>query len=146
MAGDRARWLQGRGDPRNAAGDGRVHRDGDRVFVGGRRFQRGKLAVEQADRHEMAMTGPGPLANQLPRAFEINQPDLRAITNDNVAIAPLQRRTGDHPGIAPGAPCVDPGGNRGEPRGTVLVVEWMTGLHLRDVLRWMQGIAFLKKP
>ena len=94
----------------------------------------------------MAAPRREPLGDRFPRPCEINQPDARAIADDHLAVTPLERRAGDNPGFAPGAPFVDKRGDRGKPGGAVRVIERVTGAHLGDILRWMQRIAFLKKP
>jgi len=87
-----------------------------------------------------------PLADQRTRSFEIDQPDIGPAPDDDVTVAAFQRRAGDDPALAIVAPLVDPRRDGGEPGRAVLVIERMSRLHLRDVLRWMQRVAFQKQP
>src|ERR1700761_2580689 len=53
--------------------------DHDRPLVGRRLLERGELAVEQADRHEVLVARGHALVDQLLRAPEIDQPHLRPV-------------------------------------------------------------------
>src|SRR5690606_14904035 len=76
---------------------GALDRYGNRVFVRARRFQRVELALQQARRHEMAAALCHPPRDEVLAAAEENQPHLRAVADEDAAVAALQRRAGDDP-------------------------------------------------
>src|SRR5689334_23984603 len=87
-----------------------------------------------------------PSLDQLPRACEIDEPNIPAVPDDDFAVMALQRRASDNPALALPAPYIDPRRDGGEPGSPVFIIERVSGLHLRDVLRRVQRIAFLKQP
>src|SRR5882762_2836677 len=90
----------------------------------------------------MAVPGRQPLRYQLTRAGQVDEYD--AVGPQDLAIAPLQRRARDDsrsPGIGAFA---DPGGDPLQPRLAVLVVQRVSGGHLRDIGRRMQLVALLR--
>src|ERR1700733_7700385 len=76
----------------------RLDRDNDWIFVWSRFFQRLELTVKQAFRHEMLMTGSDAACDQLLIALEIDQTDVGAIANQDIAVATFQSRACDNAG------------------------------------------------
>src|SRR5689334_802349 len=87
-----------------------------------------------------------PSLDQLPRACEIDEPNIPAVPDDDFAVMALQRRASDDPALALPAPRIDPRRDGREPGSPVFIIERVSGLHLRDVLRRVQRVAFLKQP
>lgn len=68
-----------------------VDRDGRAGFVVAQRFEVGELRVEQAGRHEVALSRSDPCGDQLGRAIEVQKEDVRRGGSQPVTVAPLQR-------------------------------------------------------
>jgi hypothetical protein len=79
-------------------------------------------------------------------ATQVDQPNLRPVADDDIAIAPLQGGTGDDPGPAFRALAIDPGGHCFEPGLAVGVGQSNAGVHFRDIGLRMEPIAFLRRP
>src|ERR1700726_3809112 len=77
-----------------------LDRNDDRVFIRCRLLERRELALEQARRHEVLMTGGDAPRNELDVAPEADQAHVRAFADDNLAVATLERRAGDHAAFA----------------------------------------------
>src|SRR5262252_4344123 len=70
-------------------------RNNDRMFVRLRLFERCELAVEQRGRHEMPVASRQPARNQVPLALEVDDADVRAFADQDIAISPFERRARD---------------------------------------------------
>jgi hypothetical protein len=79
-------------------------------------------------------------------ATQVDDAHLRSPARQQVAIAAFKRRAGDHTGPADLPPGVDPRCDLLEPGPLVSVVERMAGVHLGDVRRRMEFVAFLEWP
>src|SRR5262245_15103644 len=124
----------------------RNDRDHDRVLVRPRLFQCRELAVEQRGGHEMPIACRQPPCDQVPRALQIDDADIAALANQDIAIGAFERRAGDGP-VIPDAPRrVDPGGNAMQPGPAVLVSQRLAGVHLPDVGLWVEPVAVLVDP
>src|SRR5262249_45025169 len=96
--------------------------------------------------HEMTAARGEPFDNQLTRAFEINQPNIAASTDDLPPIGASQRRAGDYPVLSATTPLIDDCGNRRQPRLAIGSCERLAAPHLRDILGGMEVIALLEFP
>jgi len=106
----------------------------------------GELAVEQRRRHEMAVSGGKSPANELGRPPEVDQRHFGPIADDDVAVAALESRAGHYSRLALCPPLVDPLSDPSQPRQPVGITERCAALHLLDIRRRMQRIAFLVGP
>ncbi len=70
----------------------RSDRDHDRVFVRLRLFERRELAVEQRGWHEVPVACRQPARDQVSLAFEIDDLDVGALADQDIAIGALERR------------------------------------------------------
>ena len=116
------------------------------MLVDARWFQRRELAVEQAGRHEMPFAVAHPVADQLPIPFEIDQPDVAAIADQDLAIGLLERRAGDDDGLTLGATARDFVGDRLQPGPAIRVGEGLARAHLGDIGRRVETVAILEAP
>jgi hypothetical protein len=94
----------------------------------------------------MIAAGGEPFDDQLTRAFEINQPNIAASTDDLSPIGASQRRAGDYPVLSAATPLVDDCGNRRQPRLAIGISERLSAPHLGDVLGGVEVVAFLEFP
>ncbi|CAK7282163.1 hypothetical protein SGPA1_20129 [Streptomyces misionensis JCM 4497] len=104
---------------------------GDTRLVRPQGFQRGELGVQQRGRHEVPLTLPHPVLDQLPVAREVHEHHSGRHGPQPVAVRPLQRRAADHP-AEPG-PAVRPVADGVQPGPAVGVLERDPGRHLVDV-------------
>src|SRR5215469_16842196 len=86
------------------------------------------------------------LRNQVPTDAQIDQPSLRPVADDDLAIDPLERGACDDARLLLGALSIDPGGHALEPRAAVRIRQWNSRVHLGDIRFRMQRIAFLERP
>ena len=86
------------------------------------------------------------LADDLAAAAQIDQPHLRPVADDHVAIGPLEGGAGDDSGLSGFALTVDPGGHGGEPGRAIRIGQGNAGMHLGDIRLGMQRIALLEGP
>ncbi|MFZ0125120.1 MAG: hypothetical protein WAL48_13155 [Xanthobacteraceae bacterium] len=120
--------------------------DADRVFVEVGLLQDCELAVEEARRHKMLFAGGQARGNHRPVGVQVDDAHLRSPTGQEVAIAAPERRAGDDAGRAGLPPGVDPVCDLLQPGPPVAVIERMAGMHLGDVRRRMELVAFLERP
>src|SRR5438270_12109586 len=78
----------------------RNDRDHDCMFVRLRLLEARKLAVEQRGRHEMRVACREPPRDQIPIALEIDEADIRAVADQDIAVNALERRACDDAMIA----------------------------------------------
>src|SRR5215472_762533 len=121
-------------------------RNNDRMFVCLRLFEGCELAVEQRGWHEMPVAPRQPARDQVPLALEIDDADVRAIAEQDIAISPFERRARDGAMIADTPRRVDPGGNTMQPGPAILIGEWHAAMHLLDVRRGVERVALLEDP
>ena len=138
--------VQRRQDLRHDLARLRLDRDDDGIFVRSRFLQRFELAVKQASRHEMLMAGGDTACDQRLVTLEIDQTDVCTITDQNIAVAALQRGARDDAMSARTTRLVDPGGDRIQPGPTILIGERNTAVHLVDVGGRMKPIGVLELP
>jgi hypothetical protein len=68
-----------------------------------------------------------PTRDQVPLALQIDDADIAALTNQDIAIGAFESRAGDG-AMIPNAPGrVDPGGNPVQPRPAVLICQRLAG-------------------
>src|SRR5215469_11841476 len=116
------------------------------VFVPVRFLDGVELALQQAGGHEMPVSACEAFGDEGVAAAQIDQPNLRPVADDQIAVAPLQGGACDDPGLALGALAVDPGRHSFEPGLAVAACQRNSGVHLCDVGLRMQPIAFLERP
>src|SRR5262245_52702257 len=68
----------------------RNDRDYDRVFARLRLFECRELAVEQRGWHEMPVACRQPMRDQVLLAFQIDDADIAALTNQDIAISAFE--------------------------------------------------------
>src|SRR5262249_40392309 len=119
----------------------RCDRKDDWVLVGLRLFECGKLTVEQRRGHEMTVACREPARNQVQFAFEMDEPDIAPLADENVAVGPFERRAGDNAVITGASRRIDPSGDAVQPWPAVLVRERLPGVHLFDVRGRMEPVA-----
>src|SRR6516164_8459231 len=135
--------------PNDLLGDsvGRFSRiDCQRVLTWFRLFERIDLTAQQRRGHEMALPFGNMLGHKVEAATKVDQSDLRAIPDDELAICPLERRARDNPGLLLGALSVDPGCHAFQPRLAVRVGQRNSGMHLGNIDFGMKRVALLKGP
>src|SRR6185312_3086473 len=108
----------------------RNDRDHDCMFVRLRLLEARKLAVEQRGRHEMRVACREPPGDQVPIALEIDEADIGAATDQDIAIGTLERRASDGAMIPDAPRRVDPGGDAVQPGPAILVGERHAAVHL----------------
>src|SRR5262249_36198497 len=124
----------------------RSNRNHDRMLIRLRRFEGRELAVEQGRWHEMPVARRQPTRDQIPPAFEIDDADVGALADQDIAIGAFERRACDGAMVA-GAPSrVDPGGDALQPGPAILVGERLPGVHLLDVGLRVEPVALLEDP
>ena len=74
-----------------------------------------------------------PLRDEVAVALQKDKPDVFALTDQNVAIGTLERRTGDDAMAAGASRGVDPFGDGLKPRPAVGIVERLAVVHLFDI-------------
>lgn len=79
------------------------------------------------------------------RPLEVDESDVAPVPEDDVAIAPLQRRAGDDTSLAPLPPDIDPASNRLEPRQAVGIGQRRPALHLLHVLARVEIVTVLER-
>src|SRR5215831_8250511 len=121
-------------------------RNNDRMFVRLRLFEGCELAVEQRGWHEMPIARRQPARDQVPLALEIDDTDIGAIADQDIAISPFERRARDGAMIADTPRRVDPGRNAMQPGPAILIGEWHAAMHLLDVRRRVEPVALLEDP
>src|SRR5262245_26821485 len=109
-------------------------------------LQRRQLAVEEACRHEVSFARGEARGDQLDVAMQIEETHLRSPASEEIAITALERRAGNHAGLAGLPPAVDPGRDLFKPGPPVAVVERMSGVHLGDARSRMKIVAFFEGP
>src|SRR5579872_1838415 len=102
--------------------------------------------MQQASRHEMFMTNGKTAGNQCFVTLQIDQTNVCAVADQNIAVATLQCGARDDTMCARAARLVDPASDRAEPGPTVLVAERNAVVHLVNVRRRMKPIGILKLP
>ena len=118
----------------------------DRMLVGVGLLQRCQLAVEEACRHEVSFARGEARGDQLDVAVQIEETYVRSPASEEIAITALERRAGNHAGLAGLPPAVDPIRDLFKPGPPVAVVERMSGAHLGDIRSRMEVVAFLEGP
>ena len=118
----------------------------DRILVGAGLLQRCQLAVEEACRHEVSFARGEARGDQLDLAVQIEETYVRSPASEEIAITALERRAGNHAGLAGLPPAVDPVRDLFKPGPPVAVVERMSGVHLGDIRSRMEVVAFLEGP
>src|SRR5207302_4425595 len=88
--------LQRRSDLLDDVARARLDRDRDGALAGTGLFERLELTVQQACRHEMPVAGGHAPGDQRLAALEVDEAHVRARVDDDVAVAPLERRAGEH--------------------------------------------------
>src|SRR5215471_1694570 len=111
-----------------------------------RLFECRELAVEQRAWHEMSVARRQPTRDQIPPALEIDDADVGALADQDIAIGAFERRACDGAMVA-GAPSrVDPGGDALQPGPAILVGERLPAVHFLDVRLRVEPIALLENP
>src|SRR4029077_15223942 len=92
-----------------------------------------------------------PLARLQPRfdqveiALEVDKPHvISLIVRHQIAVAPLQRRAGNHAGRPCGAMLRDPGGDRLQPRPAIRVGQRLAATHFLDISLRMKAVRIPK--
>src|SRR5262252_10031521 len=85
-------------------------------------------------------------ANQRPVAVQMDDTHLGSPAGEEVAIAALEHRAGDHARLARLPPAIDPVCDPFEQRPLVAVIEWMASVHFADVRCRMEVGALLEWP
>src|SRR6266571_2631716 len=142
----RLRKFQRRDDLVDDIARARLDRGGDRALVGTGLLQGLELAVQQARRHEVTVAGGHASRDQRLAALQIDETYVPAAVDDDVAIAALERRAGEHDVPAGAARFVDERGDGVEPRPAVLVGERDALVHLLDIGGRVEPIAVLEFP
>src|SRR5436190_4854708 len=120
--------------------------DHDRTLVRLRLLQRPELAVEELRRHKVPLARGQPPQDQIAVAFEIDEGDIGALPDENIAVRTFERRAGNHAMIASLSRRIDPGRDGIEPGPAVLVGERLAPMHLVDVRLGMKPIGVLVDP
>src|SRR5262245_39836591 len=87
-----------------------------------------------------------PARDQVPLALQIDDADIAALANQDVAIGAFERRAGDGAMIPDAPRRVDPGGHAMQPGPPVLIGQRLAGVHLPDVGLWVEAVAVLLDP
>ena len=116
------------------------------MFVRQRLLEARKLAVEQRGRHEMRVACREPPGDQVPIALEIDEADIGAATDQDIAIGTLERRASDGAMIPDAPRRIDPGGDAVQPGPAILVGERHAAVHLLYVRRGVEPVALLEDP
>src|SRR5215471_20992606 len=82
--------------------------------------------------------------NQRPLAVQINDAHVRPTAGQEVAVAALERRAGDHAARADLAAIVNPCRNLLEPAPLLTIIERMGRVQLADVRRRMELATFFE--
>src|SRR5690242_17690058 len=82
--------------------------------------------------------------DQIVIALEINQIYVGTLADNDIAIAALERRAGEHAELSALAPAVDFSGDLAQPRQPVGIGQWLAVTHLFDIGIRMQFVAFLE--
>jgi hypothetical protein len=94
----------------------------------------------------MLVAGGDTARDQCFVALEVDQANVRAIADQDIAVVALQRGTGDDAVSARTTRLVDPGSDRAQPRPTILIGEGNTVVHLLDVGCRVEPIGVLEFP
>src|SRR5919109_3995536 len=94
----------------------------------------------------MALPRGETMRDQLAIAPEIDEPHVRAVADQDVAVTALQGRAGHDAVPALGAPAIDLRGDRLEPGKPVGIVERDAAAHLGDVGGRMEIVGFGEVP
>src|SRR5580704_11772212 len=94
----------------------------------------------------MLVTGGKAARDQVLLALEVDQPHVGAVADENIAVAPLERRAWDDAVPTRMAGLIDPGGDRLQPRPAILVSERNAAVHLVDIGRGVKPIGILELP
>src|SRR5262249_49099140 len=105
-----------------------------------------KLAVEQLRRHEVTAPRAQSLQDQVARAFQVYQPYVGALSDQDVAIGALQSRAGDGEVCAGFARSVDLFGDGPQPGPAIVVGKRVAAAHLRDIAGGVEFVAILETP
>src|SRR5262245_39617358 len=116
------------------------------MLVGNRLFERLELTLQQARGHEMLVARRDAACTHLFVALEIDETYVVAISNEHVAVAPLQGGTGDDAMPAGATLLVYPRRNGAQPRPAILVVERHAAVHLLDIGGRMEPVGILEFP
>jgi hypothetical protein len=116
------------------------------VLVRLRQLDRGELALQQGGREEMPVPVPQPLLKPLTVEIQEDQPRLRTAIEQQIAIGPPQRGTGDHHRFPGRDASVHPGRDGSQPGPAVLVGERDAGVHLLDVLCRVEVVGVGETP
>src|SRR5689334_11944842 len=100
--------------------------------------------VEKAGEHEIFFAGRQPRSNQRPLAMQINDAHIRPATGQEVAVAALERRAGDHAACTDLPAIVNPCRNLLEPAPLLAIIERMGRVQLADVRRRMELATFFE--
>ena len=112
---------------------GASHVDRQRILARIRFLERVDLALQQRCGHEMAVASRQMLGDQVATAAQIDQPHLRPVADDDLAIGSFERGARDDARLLLGALPIDPGGHALQPRQAVGIRERNSGVHLGDV-------------
>src|SRR6516165_2009905 len=100
--------------------------------------------VEETEERGIFFARGQPRSNQRPLAVQINDAHVRPATGQEVAVAALERRAGDHAARAELPATVNPCRNLLEPGPLLAIVEWMGRVQLGDVRRRMELATFFE--
>src|SRR5262245_9768757 len=123
-----------------------THVDADRILVGIRPLQNCELSVEKGCRRNMLFACGQARANQRPVAVQIDDTHPGSPTREEVAIAALEHRAGDHARLTCLPPAIDTVCDPFDQRPLVPVIEWSASVHFADGRRRMEVGALLEWP
>jgi len=116
------------------------------VLLGPGFIERIDLAQQQVRGHEVSRAPSESFSAESATSEQIDKPNLGPVSDDHIAVAPLQGGAGDDAGQYPRTLTVYPGGHGFEPGLAVGIGERDAGMHLRDVGFGMQRITLLERP
>src|SRR5262249_58638403 len=102
-----------------------------------------ELAVEQQRWHEMPVSRRQPTRDQIPPAFEIDDADVGALADQDIAIGAFERRACDGAMVAGAPRRIDPGGDALQPGPAILVGEGLPAPHFLDPRLRLEPAALL---
>jgi hypothetical protein len=94
----------------------------------------------------MAVASGQMLSHQVSTAPQIDEPHLRPVADDDLAIGSFERRARDDARLPFGPLSIDPSRHAIEPRQTVGIRKRNACVHLGDVFFRMEQIALLESP
>lgn len=125
-------------------GSAQIDRQG--VLARIRFFESVDLASQQRRGHEMAVASYQMFGDQVATATQIDQPYLRTVADDDLAIGSFECGGRDDARLLLGALSIDPTSDTLQPWQTVGVRERNAGVHLGDVCFRMKRIALHERP